>query len=141
MATNAFSGVSSSFSRGDSTSNESFTAIPEIKSYTSSGIDAAEIGVTSIDSSLGFREFITGFKDPGTVTLTINFTRDGYDDFLADVNANTARNYRLILGDTNATQFDFLARVSNLGDPEVNPDDAVTFTVTLRKSGATTLTS
>lgn len=141
MPTNAFSGVGSSFSKGDSTSNEGFTAIPEIKSLTSSGIDAAEIDVTSIDSSLGFREFITGFKDPGTVTLTVNFTRDGYDDFLADVNANTSRNYKLILGDSTNTEFVFLARVSNLGDPEVNPDDAVTFTVTLRKSGATTLNS
>lgn len=135
MASNAFSGVGSSFLIGDGASVENFTPIPEITSVSHSGMSAEEIDVTSIDSVGGFREFITGFKDAGTVTLEANFTRTGYDDFLTDFVNNTIRNYRYILGDTNGTQFDFAARISNLGEPSITPNDAVSFSVTLRKTG------
>jgi predicted secreted protein len=140
MASNAFAGVGASFKRGDGTSSESFAAIAEVNSIEGPSMSADTIDVTSLDSTGGYREFITGFRDGGEVTLEMNFTRDGYLAMLADFEAGLNVNYQIVLPDTGATTFDFAGLVTALS-MSVPTDDKVTASVTIKVDGQPTVTS
>ena len=73
---NAFSGVGTIFKNGDGSSNEGFAAIAEINSIDGPNKTKSTIDVTSLDSTGGYREFISSFRDAGQVVLNMNFTRD-----------------------------------------------------------------
>ncbi len=136
----AFSGVGTSFERGDGTSSESFTAIAEINTITGPNKSRDTIDVTSLDSASGYREFIGGFRDGGEVTLNMNFTLAGYADMDADFELDTLTNFQIVLPDTGNTTFEFAALVTALG-LAIPMDDKVTADVTLKISGPVTLTS
>ena len=140
MVSNAFSGVGTSFKAGDGASSESFTAIAEVNSIDGPNKTRSTIDVTSLDSTGGYREFIASFRDAGEVTLSMNFTRDGYDEMNDFFELATTRNYQIVLSDTGATTFDFAAYVTALG-MAVPMDDKVTASVTLKISGQVTMTS
>jgi predicted secreted protein len=140
MASNAFAGVGASFKRGDGTSSESFVAIAEVNSIEGPSMSADTIDVTSLDSIGGYREFITGFRDGGEVTLEMNFTRDGYIIMLTDFEAGLNVNYQIVLPDTGATTFDFAGLVTALS-MSVPTDDKVTASVTIKVDGQPTVTS
>lgn len=141
---NAFAGVGAKFYRGDSSSNETFTAIAEINSISGPNKSRDTIDVTTLDSTGGYREFIGGFRDGGEITLNMNFTRDSWDELNVDFEAATLRNYRIEFPDgTNGalkTDFTFAGLVSGLS-MDTPPDDKVTSVVTIKISGAITLSS
>lgn len=139
MTTDAISGVGTSFKRGDGTSNESFTAIAEINSISGPTMTRNFIDVTSLDSAGGYREFISSFRDAGTVQLNMNFTRDGWNDMLTDFGLSTSKNYQIVLPDSGETTLDFAAFVTDL--PIDISEDKITCTITLKITGAVTLTS
>ena len=136
----ANSGEGTKFKRGDGASNESFTAIAEVNSITGPNKTRDSIDVTSLDSTGGYREFIAGFRDPGEVTLNMNFTRDGYDQMNDDFEDDDTHNYQIVLSDTGQTTFEFAALVTSLG-MAIPMDDKVTADVTLKISGQITMTS
>ena len=105
----AIAGVGTSFERGDGASSESFTAIAEINSITGPGMTRAFIDVTSLDSIGGYREFIGGFRDGGTVKLNMNFTRDGYEQMRLDFVSDDSVNYQIVLPDSGNTTLGFAA--------------------------------
>lgn len=140
MPSNAFAGVGSQLKLGDDASSESFAAIAEINNITGPDISVDTIDVTSLDSTGGYREFIPGFIDGGTVNWEMNFTLDGYDDLKAVLEARALRNFQLVLADTGATTFDFSAMCNALG-VAVPADDKVTATCSLKISGAITLST
>jgi len=140
MSSNAFSGVGTEFKRGDGASNEQFTKIAEINSIGGPEKTRDTIDVTSLDSTGGYREFITSFRDAGEVTLEMNFTRDGYMDLDDDFASDSSVNYQIVLPDTGNTTLDFAAYVTSLG-MAVPMDDKVTASVTLKITGEVTLTS
>jgi predicted secreted protein len=140
MPSNAFSGVGTTFKRGDGASAEVFTAIAEVNSISGPNKTRATIDVTSLDSTGGYREFIAGFRDAGEVTLNMNFTRDGYVDMNTDFESDSSVNYQIVLSDTGATTLDFAGWVTSLG-MAVPMDDKVTADVTVKIDGQVTLTS
>ena len=140
MPSNAFAGVGAQFKRGDGASAEVFSAIAEVNSIEGPSMSADTIDVTSLDSTGGYREFITGFRDGGEVTLEMNFTRDGYIDMKTDFEAGTNRNYQIVLPDTGATTFDFAGLVTSLS-MSVPTDDKVTASVTIKVDGQVTVSS
>lgn len=140
MSTNAFSGVGTIFARSDMASSPAFTAIAEINSIGGPNMTRDTIDVTALDSAGGFREFIAGFKDAGEVVLGMNFSIGGYNDMKTDFESSVLRNYRITLGNTATTQFDFAGLVTALGQA-VPLDDKVTLDVTIKISGQVTLTS
>ena len=133
MASNAFSGVGTVFKRAT-------VAVAEVNSISGPNMTRDTIDVTSLDSTGGYREFIGGFRDGGEVTLNVNFTRDGYDDFLVDFQASTTQSYSIELPDTGTTTFSFAGIVTALGTG-VPMDDKVTADVTIKISGQVTLDS
>ena len=141
MASNAFSGVGTKFQRGNgSSSTETFDDIAEVNSISGPNMSRDTIDVTSLDSSGGYREFIAGFRDGGEVTLEMNFSLATYDLMKDDFEQSDTWNYRIILPDTGATQFDFAGLVTSLGIA-VPMDDKVTSSVTIKVSGQVTLTT
>lgn len=136
----AISGVGTQLKRSDMASSPAFTAIGEINTISGPTMSRTTIDVTSLDSTGGYREFVTGFRDAGTMTLNMNFTRTTYESMLTDFDSNTARDYQLVLPDSAVTTFDFSALVTEL-PLDVPMDDKITANVTLKISGQVTLQS
>ena len=140
MPSNAISGVGTQFKRGDGASSEAFVAIAEVNQITGPSMTREQIDVTSLDSTGGYREYIAGFRDGGTVELNMNFTRTGYetlkDDFEADANVN----YQICLADTDTTVLSFAGLVTDL-PMSIPTDDKITVDVTVKITGEVTLES
>lgn len=115
-------------------------ALAEVNSISGPSMTRDFIDVTSLDSTGGYREFITGFRDAGTVSLTMNFTRATYDLMLADFESATPRQYEIILPDTDVTSFEFCGLVTEL-PLEIPTDDKVTANCTIKLTGAVTVNS
>ena len=137
MASNAIAGVGTKFRRWN---GSNWVDIAEINSITGPTKSRDTIDVTSLDSTGGYREFIGGFRDGGTVTLPMNFTRDTYDTMNTDFESDDLQNYEIYLPDDENTSFEFEALVTELG-LGIPADDKVTADVTLKVSGQVTINS
>ena len=139
MATKAFSGVGTKFLRWDS-GLSTWVVQAEITSITGPTMTRDFIDVTSLDSTGGYREFITGFRDAGTISLSMNFTRATYDSFKEDFESADVQYYEIALPDTEETTLEFMGLVTEM--PVTIPtDDRVTADVTIKISGPVTINS
>ena len=91
-----------------------WTTIAEVTGITGPGMSRDMIDVTNLDSVQGYREFIAGFRNAGTVGLTMNFTRAGYDLMQVDFESDTVQNYEIVLSDPDATSIEFEGLVQEL---------------------------
>lgn len=133
----AVAGVGTVFSRDP---GSGFVAIAEINSIGGPSMTRETIDVTSLDSTGGYREFITGFRDAGEVTLSMNFTRATYELMKTDFESSTALDYKIALPDDDNTELTFDGLVTNL-PLDVPMDDKITADVTIKISGQVTLAS
>jgi predicted secreted protein len=132
----ATAGVGTIFQRWqDTVGDQKWVAIAEINSITGPSMSRDTIDVTSLSSTGGYREFIGGFRNPGTVQLSMNFYRQNYDLFKGDFESSTIQNYRIVLPDAESTSVEFEGLVTEL--PLTIPaDDKITMDVTIQVSGA-----
>lgn len=137
MASNAIAGVGTKFYRWG---GSSWAAIAEVNSITGPSMTRDFIDVTSLDSTGGFREFITGFRDAGTVSLAMNFTHDTYTILKGDFEDNAVHYYMICLPDAQVTSLEFAGLVTEL-PLSIPTDDKVTADVTIKISGTVDLTS
>jgi predicted secreted protein len=137
---NAVAGVGTEFRRWGGNSNPNWVNIAEINSIAGPNKSRDVIDVTSLDSTGGYREFIGGFRDGGTVTLPMNFTRSTYETMNNDFESDTLQNYEILLPDTELTSFEFTALVTELG-LAIPADDKITADVTLKVSGQVVINS
>lgn len=137
MASSAFAGVGTMFRRW---SGAAWVNIAEINSISGPSMTRDTIDVTSLDSTGGYREFITGFRDGGTVQLTMNFTRATYDTMKTDFESDDLQDYEIMLPDNENTSFEFSGLVTEI-PLEIAADDKVTATVTIKISGEVTVES
>ena len=141
MASEAFAGVGTKFRRWN---GSSFDEIAEINTITGPGRTRDVIDVTSLDSTGGYREFITGFRNSGTVTLAMNFTRVTYEQMLDDFESNDLVSYEIALPDgtggalESTIEFDGLVTELPMTIPA---DDKVTADITIQISGPIDLNS
>ena len=134
---NAIAGVGTLFRRW---SGSAWVNIAEINSITGPGMTRETIDVTSLDSTGGYREFIGGFRDGGTVVLAMNFTRAGLDTMKTDFEDDDLQSYEIVLPDDETTTVEFTGLVTEL-PLTISPDDKVTQDVTLKVSGEVTVNS
>jgi len=134
MSSTAVSGVGTLFRRW-STASSKFVNLTEITSISGPSKSRDTIDVTSLDSTDGYREFITGFRDAGTVQLNMNFTRASFDLMNDDFEDDDAKNYEIVLPDAENTSFEFEAFVTEV-PLEIPTDDKITLSVTLKITGA-----
>ena len=129
---NAFSGVGTTFRRWG---GSAWSAIAEVNSISGLSMSRDTIDVTSLDSTGGYREFIAGFRDPGTVQLTMNFTGSTYDTMKDDFEDPIPQNYEILLPSSGGNiSLEFIGLVTEL-PIEIAADDKVTCTVTIKISG------
>jgi predicted secreted protein len=139
MASSAIAGVGTKFRRWSPHPGE-WVALAEVNSITGPGMSRDPIDVTSLDSTGGYREFITGFRTAGTLSLSMNFTRSSYDLMMDDFESDVAQFYEIILPDVENTTLEFEGLVTEC--PLTIPtDDKVTVDVTIQITGAVVLNS
>ena len=139
MSSKATSGVGTKFQRWNTTSH-AWESLAEVNSITGPNKTRAFIDVTSLDSTGGYREFITGFRDAGTIALKMNFTRSSYDKMNVDFESALAQNYQILLPDTEHTALEFEGLVTEL--PLTIPtDDKMTADVTIKITGPVLINS
>jgi len=136
---NAFAGVGTRFRRWNSTTTE-WQDIAEVKTISGPGMSRDVIDVTSLDSTGGWREFIAGFRNAGTVVLNMNFTRATYDIMWDDFGDDDVQYYEMILSDSENTTIEFAGLVTEL-PVNVSADDAVTNDATIQISGVPVINS
>lgn len=137
MASNAFSGVGTLFRRW---SGSAWVNIAEINSISGPNKSRETIDVTSLDSTGGYREFIAGFRDPGTITLSMNFSRATYDLMNDDFESDDLQLYEILLPDAHSTSFEFRGLVTEL-PVNIVGDDKVTSDTTIKLSGQIVINS
>ena len=137
MSNEAVAGVGSQFRRW---SDSEWVDIAEINSIGGPDMSRDVIDVTSLSSTGGYREFITGFRDGGSVTLSMNFLRSTFDIMKTDFESNTLQNYEIVLSDAGTTTLEFEGLVTAC--PLTTPaDDKITVEVTIKISGQVTVNS
>lgn len=133
----AIAGVGTVFRRWSGTA---WGSIAEVNSITGPSMTRDFIDVTSLDSTGGYREFIAGFRDGGTVVLAMNFTRATYDLMKTDFESDAAVLYEIVLPDPDQTSLEFMGLVTEL-PLTVPTDDKVTADVTIKVDGQVTVNS
>jgi len=138
MSSEAVTGKGTLFRRWAAGSG--WSNIAEVLSITGPGMSRDVIDVTSLDSTAGYREFIAGFRNAGTVTLSMVFRRDTYDTMKDDFESDDLQNYEVVLPDDENTSLEFEGLVTEL-PLTIPPDDKVTVDVTIQISGEVTVAS
>lgn len=130
MTTAAGIGHGSTFSIG-------VTAIAEVLSISGPSLTRETVDATSMDSATRHREFISGLRDAGEVSLELNYTEAGFTALKAEYDDDTAGAYTIDLA--NGDTFAFSGFLTELTS-EHPLDDKVTISATFKITGAVTYT-
>ena len=133
MATNAILGAGSSLKLGDGASPEVFTKIAEVLRVGAIGQSAAEIDVTSLDSTA--KEYIAALPDGETVSITMNFVGGTQQNALRD-GVRTTKNFVMEFSDNTKATFTMVI-LGFLRD-ETSPESQLTASVNGRITGPIT---
>lgn len=128
----AILGLGTSFRRWDGSDyvhiSEIINIAPQAKSR-----DTPE--VTTLDSTDGYRDFMSGLRDGGVVTFTMIFRRDTYNIIDTDFESDDLQNYEIYLSqDPEETSFEFEGLVTEL-PLTVAAGDPITVDVSIKISG------
>src|SRR6056297_2087734 len=114
--------------------------LAEVVNISGPNMSRNMIEVTHLGSSGGYQEFIAGLRDPGTVDLTLNFTRATYEILKADFESDSPGEYEIILPDIENTSLNFVGFITEL-PIDVLVSDRITCNVSIRVSGQVNLNS
>lgn len=137
MAVTPIAGIGTVFNRKDPTTQE-FVAIASINSIEGPTMSRDTIDTTALDTEGGYRTFIAGFRNAGTITLAMNFTAQGFILMKSDFESNDLVDYQIVLPDTDETTLTFSGIVTEM-PLSIPTDDKVTVNVTIQISGPVTL--
>ena len=115
-------------------SGSTWASVGEVTNISGPNMSRETIDVTSLASTGGYREFITGLRNPGTLTFTMNFNRTDYETMKTDFESDVAKDYELILPDDEKTSLEFSALVTEL-PLNLDPGSQITCNVTFQISG------
>jgi len=133
MATNAILGAGSSLKLGDGASPEVFTKVAEVLRVGAIGQSAAEIDVTSLDSTA--KEYIAALPDVETVSISMNFVGVTQQNALRD-GVRTTKNFVMEFSDNTKATFSMVI-LGFLRD-ETSPESQLTASVNGRITGPIT---
>lgn len=121
-------------------SGTAWETIANVVSIDGPSMSRDTIDVTNLDSVGGYKEFLGGLRDGGSVSLTLQFSRTNYNKLKTDYESNTARNFEIVLPDTDKTSFEFVGLVTALGI-SVGVSDSIKTSVTIKISSKVTVNS
>lgn len=114
------------------------TALAEINSISGPAKSRETIEVTRLEDVDGYRQYIGGLREPGTVTLNMNFTRSNYDLLNTDYESDDVQSYTIELPDDDNTTFTFNGLITEL-PLDIPIGDKITVDVTIQISGKVTV--
>lgn len=140
MATEATIGHGTLFKRGNADGPpETFTALGEILDISGPDMTKDTIDATHMASTDRYREFISGLRDGGEVTVTCNFVPGGTTiaNALTDFQADVPRSYQILWEDGSDLTFE-----AHMTGPAVTAplDDKMSATFTYKVTGKPVLT-
>jgi predicted secreted protein len=135
--TNAVSSVGALLKKYTGTA---WVSVGEVINISGPTMSRETIDVTSLASTGGYREFIVGLRDPGTLTFTMNFTRSDYDAMKADFESDTEVDYEMILPDDDVTTLEFSGLITEL-PLNLDPGSQITCNITIKVTGQVTVNS
>jgi len=97
------------------------------------------IDTTTLNTEGGYRTFITGFRNPGTIALSMNYTRAGYEALKDDFESDDLQNYRIVLPDDDETVLEFEGIVTEI--PLTIPEGLIAVDTVIQISGKVDLYS
>lgn len=113
-------------------------AVGEINSIDGPSKSRDTIDVTRLEDVDGYRQYIGGLREPGTVTLNMNFTRATYDLFNEDYESDLPQEFEIVFPVALDTTIAFTGIVTEL--PLTIPiGDKITCDVTIQISGKVTI--
>jgi len=137
---NALTGAGTKFQRMEEDSSPAeFKTIAEVRSISGPDKSRDTVEVTPLDTDDGYRKFIASVRDSGSVSLTMNFTRDGYETINDDFEDDEEKNYQIVLPDDEETTLEFEGLVTEL-PLDITLDDAITADVTIKVTGKVDIT-
>jgi predicted secreted protein len=109
-------------------------ALSEINSINGPSKTRETIDVTRLEDEDGYRKFIGGLRNPGTIVLNMNFTRANYLLLNGDYESDEPQSYQIVLPDDDDTTFTVSGLVTELplGIPI---GDKISVDVTIQLSG------
>lgn len=143
MSTTAKTGIGVLLQRGDgATPTEAFVTLAMVTSIKGPSEEAAQIDVTSLDSTGGYAEFIGGLKTGGQLVAEANFDENDttYGNVRTDFQTNppTVHNWKIVFPSPSTKKFTFAAFPLKL-DHAMDPKSASKVTITLQITGQVTL--
>jgi len=136
----AKSGVGVSFQRWAAVgSSGDWEEIAEIRSITGPSMTRDTIDTTTLNTEGGYRTFMTGFRNPGTIALSMNYTRAGYEALKDDFESDDLQNYRIVLPDDDETVLEFEGIVTEI--PLTIPEGLIAVDTVIQISGKVDLYS
>jgi predicted secreted protein len=114
--------------------------IANITNITGLGMSKDTIDTTALDTTGGYRTFITGFKNPGTLTFTLMFDSAGYKTLKDSFDSDSPYYIQIELpdkGTSHGSRFTFQGLVTEI-PLTIPPDDKITCDVTIQISGSVT---
>lgn len=123
------------FRRRNGFSPDSYTAIPEIKSFSGPSGSASVIDVTDLDSDA--KEKRMGLADEGQIQFTINYIPQNavHAGLRSDRESRVLRDFQCVFTDTPATTWEFSGFVTGFAISG-GVDGVVEASVTVEISGA-----
>lgn len=134
----AISGVGTTFEKSTD-GGATWDAVSEVKNIKGPTMTRDMLDTTSLSTSGGYRTFITGFRDAGQLSLTLNFTNAGYMAMKTDFESDSEVDYKITLPDIAATTLQFSGLVTEC--PLNIPEEVTTFDVTIKITGTVAVTS
>jgi predicted secreted protein len=128
----AFTGIGTVLKRGA-------VAIADVVSINGPGMTRDTVDVTTLGSTGGYREFITGLRDGGTLTFDVLFSKAGYNALKTDFENDEAETYSIELPDDDSTIIGFDGLVTDF-PVSIPLDDKVSVSVTIKITGNISVT-
>lgn len=133
------------FQNTGTSGSPTWSQIAHLTSIGEIGLETDEIDVTDLDSPNGFKEFIAGTKDAGSVDIAGNVVGDNNVASLYSLaNSGAVKEFKVefptLEGQDEPATWEFDAYLASFKEGESTTDSLRTFTGSLRVSGAPTFT-
>lgn len=104
-------------------------------------IESDEIDVTTLDNDTGYKTYIAGFKDAGSVDITgfVETTGEAFGKLLTLVESQDLENWEIVPnGVTKGNGWKFSGFIKSFGESESSVDGVRKFSASIRISGKPT---
>jgi predicted secreted protein len=130
-------GLGNFFQRESDDSSDGFATLAGFTEISPPQYTRETQDITDTGDTNGYRRFISGMRDAGEVSLSLNYVPGGdtEDQLLADLESDTAHNYRLLFA--NGVTCDFSAFVTAV-QPTGPMESKMTASVSVKITGKPT---